>query len=38
MSLFSGKAESIWGALGVCLGLIVISLTTACLVFKRQEL
>ncbi len=38
MSLFSGKVESIWGALGVCLGLIVISLTAAWLVFRRQEL
>jgi len=38
ISLFSGKVELIWGALGVCLGLIMISLTAACLVFRRQEL
>jgi ABC-2 type transport system permease protein len=38
VGLFTGGFEPAWGSLGICLGLIVISLTTACLVFKRQEL
>ncbi len=38
VSLFMDHPDPAWGALGVCLGLIVISLTTACLVFRRQEL
>jgi ABC-2 type transport system permease protein len=38
VGLFNGGTEPAWASLGVCLGLIVICLTAACLVFRRQEL
>jgi ABC-2 type transport system permease protein len=38
VSLFGGGTVPVWGSLVVCLGLIVICLTAACLVFRRQEL
>jgi ABC-2 type transport system permease protein len=38
VSLFTGQAGPAWGSFRVCLGLIIICLTAACLVFKRQEL
>jgi ABC-2 type transport system permease protein len=38
ISLFTDHPDPAWGALGVCLGLIVVCLTAACLIFRRQEL
>jgi ABC-2 type transport system permease protein len=38
VGLFNGGTEPAWASLGVCLGLIAICLTFACLVFRRQEL
>ena len=38
VGLFNGGTEPAWASLGVCLGLILISLTAAWLVFRRQEL
>ena len=38
VSLFTPQLTSVWPALWVCLGIIVVCLTAACLVFRRQEL
>jgi ABC-2 type transport system permease protein len=38
VSLFTNHPDPTWGALGVCLGLIVVCLAAACLIFRRQEL
>lgn len=38
VSLFTPQATSVWPAFWVCLGLIVVCLASASLVFRRQEL
>lgn len=38
VSMFTSHVETAWPAFWVCLGLIMVCLTAACLVFRRQEL